>query len=151
MWPREQRPGWDQMVRLCGLRPTGIWASGFPSWALIACGNRNDMLDANPVQRARRAPRWFDGIVGSMTRCDGYHAAAAARSTSIAAIGVDGEPNEPVSEGVRELITLPEERPVLERLAHSYPDVAWDRLLFSAKESVYKAWYLWGSKTFHSV
>ena len=30
---------------------------------------------------------------------------------------------------------------MLERLAVEAPEVCWDRLLFSAKESVYKAWY----------
>jgi 4'-phosphopantetheinyl transferase EntD len=90
---------------------------------------------------ARRAPRWPEGIVGSMTHCVGYHAAAVARGASVAALGVDGEPNEPVPEGVRELITLPEERSVLERLGAAHPDVHWDRLLFSAKESVYKTWF----------
>ncbi|GGS54915.1 4'-phosphopantetheinyl transferase [Streptomyces cinerochromogenes] len=90
---------------------------------------------------ARRAPRWPDGVVGSMTHCAGYHAAAVAPVASVAALGVDGEPNEPVPEGVRELITLPEERPVLDRLGAARPGVHWDRLLFSAKESVYKAWF----------
>jgi len=36
---------------------------------------------------------------------------------------------------------LPQERPVLDRLTAARRDVCWDRLLFSAKESVYKAWY----------
>ena len=30
---------------------------------------------------------------------------------------------------------------MLRRLAHEDSTVAWDRLLFSAKEAVYKAWY----------
>lgn len=90
---------------------------------------------------ARRAPRWPEGVVGSMTHCAGYHAAAVAPVASIASLGVDGEPNQPVSEGVRELITLPEERTVLARLGATHPGVHWDSLLFSAKESVYKAWF----------
>ncbi|MFD9093328.1 4'-phosphopantetheinyl transferase [Streptomyces collinus] len=90
---------------------------------------------------ARRAPRWPEGVVGSMTHCAGYHAAAVAPLASVASLGVDGEPDEPVPEGVRELITLPEERTVLDRLGAAHPGVHWDRLLFSAKESVYKAWF----------
>jgi hypothetical protein len=35
----------------------------------------------------------------------------------------------------------PEERVWLARLRADHPWVCWDRLLFSAKESVYKAWY----------
>jgi 4'-phosphopantetheinyl transferase EntD len=37
------------------------------------------------------------------------------------------------------LITLPEQRSRLERLDATHPDVHWDRLLFSAKESVWTA------------
>jgi len=74
-----------------------------------------------------------------MTHCAGYHAAAVARGTSVAALGVDGEPHGPVAAGVRELITLPEQRSRLERLDATHPDVHWDRLLFSAKESVWTA------------
>ncbi|WP_232108098.1 4'-phosphopantetheinyl transferase superfamily protein [Streptomyces gossypiisoli] len=33
------------------------------------------------------------------------------------------------------------ERPALAVLADSYPSVHWDRLLFSAKESVFKSWF----------
>ncbi|MFF8729482.1 hypothetical protein ACF073_23730 [Streptomyces sp. NPDC015171] len=39
---------------------------------------------------------------------------------------MDGEPDEPVSEGVRELITVPGERPVLDRLGAAHPGVHWD-------------------------
>lgn len=97
-------------------------------------------MDEGPAW-ARRAPRWPDGIVGSMTHCDGYRAAAVARSSQAASVGVDAEPNAPVPDGVREMVTLPEERATLDRLALSHPDVAWDRMLFSAKESVFKAWF----------
>jgi 4'-phosphopantetheinyl transferase EntD len=33
------------------------------------------------------------------------------------------------------------ERALLGRLAAEHPDVSWDRVLFSAKESVYKTWF----------
>lgn len=90
---------------------------------------------------AARAPGWPEGVVGSMTHCDGYRAAAVARRTAVASVGVDAEPNLPVPEGVSELTTLPEERDVLDGLAATDASIAWDRLLFSAKESVFKAWY----------
>jgi 4'-phosphopantetheinyl transferase EntD len=38
-------------------------------------------------------------------------------------------------------MALAEERTHLSRLAAVRPDVCWDRLLFSAKEAVYKAWF----------
>ncbi|WP_461038587.1 4'-phosphopantetheinyl transferase family protein [Streptomyces mayteni] len=90
----------------------------------------------------RGAPGWPPGFVGSMTHCDGYRAAAVARRETVAGVGIDAEPNEPLRDpGVLEMISLPEERPVLRRLATVYPEVCWERLLFSAKESVYKVWY----------
>ncbi|MEU9111636.1 4'-phosphopantetheinyl transferase superfamily protein [Streptomyces sp. NPDC048483] len=89
-----------------------------------------------------RAPRWPDGIVGAMTHCTGFRAAAVARATDVITIGLDAEPNRPIDDpGVINLITLPEERAQLPHLAALEPDISWDRLIFSAKESVYKAWY----------
>ncbi|MFE0375604.1 4'-phosphopantetheinyl transferase [Streptomyces inhibens] len=89
-----------------------------------------------------RAPQWPAGIVGAMTHCTGYRAAAVARSTDAVTIGLDAEPHQPVEDpGVIDLVTLPEERTQLRRLAAAQPEVCWDRLVFSAKESVYKAWY----------
>ncbi|WP_329209891.1 4'-phosphopantetheinyl transferase superfamily protein [Streptomyces sp. NBC_00683] len=87
------------------------------------------------------APRWPDGMVGSLTHCDGYRAAAVAENTTVASLGIDAEPAEPLSdEGSLNLVTLPAERTALSELAAHRPGVPWDRLLFSAKESVYKAW-----------
>ncbi|WP_030900522.1 4'-phosphopantetheinyl transferase family protein [Streptomyces sp. NRRL F-5126] len=89
----------------------------------------------------RGAPRWPEGIVGSMTHCDGYRAVAVARAREVCAIGVDAEPNAPLPDGVLDVVTVPAERAVLAELAATHPKVAWDRLVFSAKESVFKAWY----------
>ncbi|ARH93764.1 MULTISPECIES: 4'-phosphopantetheinyl transferase family protein [Streptomyces] len=89
-----------------------------------------------------RAPQWPDGVVGAMTHCTGYRAAAVARRRDVLTVGLDAEPNEPVNDpGVIDLVTLPEERAQLRGLAALQPEVSWDRLIFSAKESVYKAWY----------
>jgi 4'-phosphopantetheinyl transferase EntD len=89
----------------------------------------------------RGAPVWPDGIVGSMTHCPGYRAAAVARAADMRTIGVDAELNEPLPAGVLDLISLPEEREDLSRMHLQRSDVCCDRLLFSAKESVYKAWF----------
>lgn len=90
----------------------------------------------------RGAPVWPTAVVGSMTHCRGYRAAAVARAVDMVSLGVDAEPNAPLaSHSVLKLVSLPEERVRLRRLAASRPEVCWDRLLFSAKESVYKAWY----------
>jgi 4'-phosphopantetheinyl transferase EntD len=89
----------------------------------------------------RGAPGWPAGIVGSMTHCAGYRAAAVAREEYGASIGIDAEPHGPLPDGVLEAIARPEEHRWLAELAVRAPDVHWDRLLFSMKESVYKAWY----------
>src|SRR5262249_29355180 len=81
------------------------------------------------------APR----IVSSITHCDGYCAAQlriyaiSKRSVSMPRI------NEPLPRGVFELVVCPEEIYLLK----SYPpaNVHWARLIFSSKESVFKAWY----------
>lgn len=84
-----------------------------------------------------REPVWPAGVVGSLTHCAGYRAAAVGRSDAWLAIGVDAEPDEPLPPEVRPLIATESE------LASLPTDstVSWDRLLFSAKESVYKAWF----------
>nr|WP_246421900.1 4'-phosphopantetheinyl transferase superfamily protein [Nocardiopsis mwathae] len=89
----------------------------------------------------RGAPGWPRGAVGSMTHCAGYRAAAVARASDVATVGIDAEPHDALPDGVLESIALPEERVRLKNLAVGDPDVCWDRLLFSAKESVYKAWF----------
>jgi 4'-phosphopantetheinyl transferase EntD len=92
----------------------------------------------SPILRGEtREPLWPEGIVGSLTHCTGMRAAAVARATDFRSIGIDAEPDEPLPDGILERISLPAERA---QLAHAdRPNM--DRLLFSAKESVYKAWF----------
>jgi 4'-phosphopantetheinyl transferase EntD len=92
----------------------------------------------------RGAPQWPPGIVGSMTHCAGYRAAAVARASDMIAIGLDAEPDRSLPDGVLQVIALDEEHAGLrglQALACASPAPCWDRLLFSAKESVYKAWF----------
>jgi len=93
------------------------------------------------VPGVRGAPPWPPGVVGSLTHCAGYRAAAVTRVDRLASLGIDGEPHAPLPDGVIRIVSLPEEREELSRLARDRPDVCWDRLLFSAKESIYKAWF----------
>jgi len=99
-------------------------------------------LPAAPVTTgARGEPQWPAGIVGSITHCDGYCACAIARSIEVVTIGVDAEPNAALPDGVLSEIARTEELPWLRDLQRAEPEVHWERLLFSAKESVYKAWF----------
>ncbi|WP_158821971.1 4'-phosphopantetheinyl transferase family protein [Streptomyces sp. NRRL F-5727] len=88
----------------------------------------------------RGAPLWPAGLTGSMTHTRGYHAAAVARSGEVLSLGVDAEPDEPLRHpGMLPRVSLAAERAWVARLAAERPGVSWDRLLFSAKECVYKA------------
>lgn len=86
-------------------------------------------------------PIWPAGFVGSITHCAGYRACAVARAEDLVTIGVDAELDESLPEGLLPDVALPEERRHLRALAAADPLVSWDRLLFSIKESVYKAWF----------
>ena len=95
-----------------------------------------------PILRGPRgAPLWPSGVAGSITHCDGYRAAAVARTSDIITVGVDAEPDQPLPGGVLDAISLPGERAELAALSARQPGACWDRLLFCAKESVYKAWF----------
>ncbi|MFI5756988.1 4'-phosphopantetheinyl transferase [Streptomyces sp. NPDC051569] len=89
----------------------------------------------------RGAPRWPDGVVGSMTHCDGYRAAVVASSDGTAALGIDAEPDKPLPRGVLDVIALPSEATRVAFLTSHHAGVHWDRLLFCAKESVFKVWH----------
>ncbi|MBY8850537.1 4'-phosphopantetheinyl transferase [Saccharothrix longispora] len=88
-----------------------------------------------------REPTWPAGVVGSITHCRGYRAAAVGRVGEVWTIGIDAEPNEPTPDGVLEAIAVPGELARMPALRAAGDKVAWDRLLFSAKETVYKAWF----------
>lgn len=93
------------------------------------------------VPGERGAPSWPEGIAGSMTHCDGYRACVLARTADFVSVGLDAEPNLPLPDGVDRMILLPEEKDHVTALARRSPGVCWDRLLFCAKEAVYKAWF----------
>jgi 4'-phosphopantetheinyl transferase EntD len=89
----------------------------------------------------KREPIWPSGIVGSLTHCAGYRAAALALTSDFQTIGIDAEPHAPAPDGVLEAIAIPAELRRMPGLRVDDPKICWDRLLFSAKETTYKAWY----------
>lgn len=89
----------------------------------------------------RRAPQWPDGVVGAITHCAGFRGAAVAWRDAVRTVGLDAEPHVALPDGVLEAVSDAGERSVLASLRADAPDVHWDKLLFSAKESVYKAWF----------
>ncbi|MCA2011857.1 4'-phosphopantetheinyl transferase superfamily protein [Cereibacter sphaeroides] len=87
-----------------------------------------------------RAPIWPEGLHGSITHAGGWALAV----TGQGMIGADLELDEDLPDEIRETVLLPEERGADGRQA---------RLIFSAKECVYKAQYpvtrqLFGFETF---
>jgi 4'-phosphopantetheinyl transferase EntD len=122
-------------------------------------------VEPRPVLRGPgREPLWPAGVVGSITHTSapavgppasgrvivgrsmmgratvGYAAAVVARSSRVRSVGIDAEPDGPLPAGVLDRIVRPEDRiwvdagPVV-GVAHP------DRLLFTIKEAVYKAWF----------
>lgn len=93
------------------------------------------------VPGLRGAPQWPDGVVGSITHCAGYRACAVARDRDLLTIGLDAEPHDKLPDGLLGSVSSQEERERLIALAAAVPGTHWDRMLFSAKETVFKAWF----------
>jgi 4'-phosphopantetheinyl transferase EntD len=92
----------------------------------------------------RGEPLWPPGIVGSITHCQGYRASAVARIGPVLALGIDAEVNAALPAGVLDEVAFGRERELVADEAPVDIDgglVHLDRLLFSAKEAVYKAWF----------
>jgi 4'-phosphopantetheinyl transferase EntD len=99
-------------------------------------------LSRQPIPTGSRGePRWPAGIVGSITHCDGFRACAVARQTDLLTIGIDAEPHRPLPDRILADVAFGDELALVQRLGDAAPRVHWDRVLFSAKESVYKAWF----------
>lgn len=86
-------------------------------------------------------PCWPDGVVGSLTHCEGFRGAVVARQGEIRSVGIDAEPHDVLPKGVLDAISLPVERSQLAELSTLPGSLHWDRILFCAKEATYKAWY----------
>ncbi|MFE6665187.1 4'-phosphopantetheinyl transferase [Streptomyces sp. NPDC057697] len=109
------------------------------------CAHRAlDSLGIAPVpvlKGERGVPLWPEHTVGSLTHCTGYRAAAVARRADALSIGIDGEQDAPLPGGVHDSIALVAEQRRERELRLEHPEIHWDRLLFSAKEAVYKTWF----------
>ncbi len=102
--------------------------------ALFAGGAHAQALVA---ARGGHGPSWPPGHVGSITHCTGYRAAAVARSTAYAAVGIDAEPHLALPAEVRDCVLRADEVAALAALPGG---IHWDRVVFCAKEALFKAW-----------
>lgn len=84
---------------------------------------------------AAGAPVWPAGIIGSMAHDSRIAVAAVGMRGDVGALGVDIEPAEPLPSELLDLVATPQEQ-----LKLAY-DAYRGRLLFVAKEAVYKAVY----------
>lgn len=85
-----------------------------------------------------REPLWPVGFVGSISHCDGVCAVAVAESNRFSGIGIDLERTGRIDDRIAETVCTPDERRQLETL-ESPSHRQRLSLLFSAKESVFKA------------
>jgi 4'-phosphopantetheinyl transferase EntD len=92
-----------------------------------------------PIERGEdRAPIWPPGFIGSISHTDTWCAAAVARLSDLRSVGIDLEQATPLKEALWRRVCTPEERERLRRL----PDPGlMGKILFSAKEAVYKCQY----------
>jgi 4'-phosphopantetheinyl transferase EntD len=110
-------------------------ASGAARW--IAHGLLRDigLNDFAVLRTSSGAPIWPDGITGSLAH-DGEMAVAAVAAVShIGSLGIDVEPAQPLAHDVFALVATPAD--TTEALEQHLAG----RILFSAKEAVYKAVY----------
>lgn len=105
--------------------------------ALVQLGLPSQPIPAGPQGN----PIWPPGIVGSISHCDGYRVAAVANERDFVTIGIDVEPSKQLPDGVLETIASADEVEWVRRWLRDAPTICWDRLLFSIKEAVYKAWF----------
>lgn len=136
MWEAELLPEEAELVSRAVPRRRREFAAG------RACArlglSRLGFPPAPLLSGSDRAPLWPEGAVGSITHCPGYAAAAVARAAEMRGLGIDAEVNQPLPEGVAELVCTPAERAWA--AAAPVGVINWPTLVFSAKESVYKAW-----------
>jgi 4'-phosphopantetheinyl transferase EntD len=96
-------------------------------------------VGAVPILRGSDGePLWPPAICGSITHCAGYCAAVAAHKRDLASVGIDAEPVHDLGKVALDHVAVASERDWIWRADREMP---WPLLLFSAKESVFKAWF----------
>jgi 4'-phosphopantetheinyl transferase EntD len=90
------------------------------------------------LQGPDRAPLWPTGLTGSIAHCEDCCIAAVAHKDHYKSLGVDVEPATPLASDLTGIICTPAERDWL--AGQPNPGLA-AKMIFSAKEAVYKAQY----------
>lgn len=126
----------EAAVRGAGAKRRAEFVAGrtYARAALRALGVHVDVIPVGPS----RAPVWPRTVVASITHSDTYCGVIAARSDAFRAIAIDAEPAVALDRELVDVVCAPVE---LRTRARHERETAVDlpKLLFSAKESVYKA------------
>ncbi|MEJ2592588.1 MAG: 4'-phosphopantetheinyl transferase superfamily protein [Candidatus Thiodiazotropha sp.] len=93
--------------------------------------------DAPLLRGEKREPLWPVGYVGSIAHCRDLCLAACAAEGEIAGLGVDVEPLQRLPAGVDRYIHTEADTELVQRHSGRLPE----RLVFCAKESLYKCYY----------
>ncbi|MET0045403.1 MAG: 4'-phosphopantetheinyl transferase superfamily protein, partial [Candidatus Thiodiazotropha sp. 6PLUC3] len=90
-----------------------------------------------PLLREKsRQPIWPPGYLGSISHCRDACVAVCAKSEDMFGLGVDVEPLEPLPKGVDQYIHTAEDSLTMKSV-----EILPERLIFSAKESIYKCYH----------
>jgi 4'-phosphopantetheinyl transferase EntD len=84
----------------------------------------------------KRQPLWPAGYLGSITHCQGACVAVCAKRNNIISLGIDVEPLKPLPKGTAQYIHTSEDKTLIQQ-HNTLPE----RLIFSAKESLYKCYF----------
>lgn len=87
-----------------------------------------------------RDPLWPPNIIGSITHCENYCAAAVAKQGRIRGIGIDIEPAEEISNDIIDMVCRTAEKNWCNQHSKDI-DSHWPKVIFSVKESIYKCFY----------
>ncbi len=90
------------------------------------------------LKGTKREPLWPEGIKGSISHSSECGIAVVSCDVDLISIGIDVELIEPISESVCDMICTQDEIDALGNRSHD--PIAW-KLMFSAKESIYKCLY----------
>lgn len=133
-----KRVGEFAAARVCARRAIGrVRRVGGASGAVPGA-----VVDLVPdlVPGPERDVTWPAGLVGAITHCAGLRAAVVAPSAQVLSLGIDAEVNEALPEDAWSMVSVSGEEQMLGQLG-GCAGVNLDRLLFSAKESIFKAWF----------
>lgn len=100
--------------------------------ALSRFGRQDDAI----LVGASREPIWPNGIIGSISHCDGTSAAAVYAGDDLLGIGIDLERLQFLEPGVLDQICGPEE---LQWMASRQSDGQFSTVVFCIKEAIYKS------------